>query len=49
MMPAIAGRKLTPDPPGPPGSMKSEPIRLAGSSAFCRRSAMRAIFPSGLE
>ena len=37
----------TPEPPGPPGSVNSEPIRAAGSSAFCRSIAIWAILPSG--
>ena len=35
-----AGRSLTPDTPGPPGSMTRDPIRAAGSVARCMDTAM---------
>ena len=36
-----------PDTPGPPGSMTSEPIRSAGTSAGCRATATEMVGPLG--
>lgn len=38
--PNSAGRSLTPDPPGPPGSITRDPIRWAGSVARCMARAI---------
>ncbi len=36
-----------PDTPGPPGSMTSDPMRVAGSSAGWRATAMGMVGPAG--
>ena len=39
--------KFTPEPPGPPGSISSEPIRFAGSVALRRATATFIFSPLG--
>jgi hypothetical protein len=35
----------TPETPGPPGSITSDPMRAAGAFAWCRATAMETVWP----